>query len=59
MEDVYLGRRISDSVKVQEAAAFKRKRKIEEMDLDKLTCNTERVHTSNIVNVLDQYLSRR
>lgn len=59
VEDVYLGRRISDSAKVQEAAAFKRKRKIEEMDLDKLTCNTERVHTSNIVNVLDQYLSRR
>lgn len=46
VEDVYLGRRIPDSAKVQEASAFRRKRKIEEMDFRKLACTAERVHTA-------------
>lgn len=59
VEDVYLGRKIPDSAKVQEASAFRRKRKIEEMDFGKLAGCTERVHTSNILNILDQYLPRK
>lgn len=59
VEDVYLGRRIPDSAKVQEASAFRRKRKIEEMDFRKLACTAERVHTSNILNILDGYLPRK
>lgn len=59
VEDVYLGRKISDSAKVQEASAFRRKRKIAEMDFRRLSSSTERVHTSNILNILDRYLSRK
>lgn len=59
VEDVYLGRKIANSAKVQEASAFRRKHKIEEMDFGKLACNTERVHTSNILTIPDRYLARK
>lgn len=59
IEDVFLGKKISDSQKVQEAGAFRRKRKIEEISLDALSITTKRVHTSNILTILDKYLSRR
>lgn len=59
VEDVYLGRRISDDQKVREAGAFRSKGKIKDVKLDNLSGKTERVHTSNILLVLDQYLTRK
>lgn len=59
IEDVYIGKRISDSQKVQEAGAFRKKNKIEEMDLTQLSGDRQRAHTSNILCILDKYLSRK
>ena len=59
VEEVFLGHKISDSQKVQEAAAFRRKKKIEEMQIEKLTCDTKRACVSNILNILDKYLDRK
>ena len=59
IEDVYIGKKVSDSRKVPEAGEFRRKNKIEEMDLEQLSGNIERVHTSNILCILDKYLSRK
>jgi DhnA family fructose-bisphosphate aldolase class Ia len=59
VEEVFWGHKISDSEKVQEASAFRRKKKIEEIQIDKLLSNEMRVRTSNILNVLDKYLKRK
>ena len=59
VEEVLLGTSISDSQKVQEAAAFKRKNKIEEIQADDLSCGVKRARASNILNILDKYLSRK
>lgn len=59
IEDVYIGKKISDSLKVQEAGAFRKKNKMDEMDLDQLSGNIKRAHTSNILCVLDKYYSRK
>lgn len=59
IEDVFLGERISDSQKVKEAGIFRKKRKIEEADLYKLSSSIKRAHTSNLVCILDKYLSRK
>lgn len=59
VEEVYWGHKVSDSQKVQEATTFRRKKKIEEMQIEKLSCNTKRAYVSNILNVLDNYLDRK
>lgn len=59
VEEVFWGQKVSDSQKVQEAAAFRRKKKIEEIQWNKLSCNVKRTCTSNILNILDKYLSRK
>lgn len=59
IEDVYIGEKISDSRKVQEAGTFRKKNKMDEMDLDQLSGNIKRAHTSNILCVLDKYYSRK
>lgn len=59
VEEVFLGTSISDSQKVQEAAAFRRKNKIEEIPAANLSCNVKRARVSNILNILDKYLSRK
>lgn len=59
IEDVYIGKKISDSQKVQEAGAFRKKNKINEMELDQLSSDKKRAHTSNILCILDKYLSRK
>lgn len=59
VEEVFLGHKVSDSQKVQEATAFRRKKKIEEMQIEKLMCNTKRAYVSNILNILDKYLERK
>lgn len=59
IEDVYIGKKISDSQKVQEAGAFRKKNRIEEMDLTQLSGDIKRAHTSNILCILDKYFSRK
>ncbi len=59
VEEVFLGHKVSDSQKVQEATTFRRKRKIEEIQIEKLSCNTKRACVSNIMNILDKYLARK
>lgn len=59
VEEVFLGHKVSDSQKVQEATTFRRKRKIEEIQIEKLSCNTQRACGSNIMNILDKYLARK
>lgn len=59
VEEVFLGTKISDSQKVQEAGVFRKKRKIEEIPADDLSCSVKRARASNILNILDKYLSRK
>lgn len=59
VEEVFLGKRVSDSEKVQEAGMFRRKKKIEEINSDKLSCNVKRTYVSNILSILDKYLDRK
>lgn len=59
VEEVFWGQKVQDSQKVREAAAFKRKKGIQEIDMDQLCSEVVRVHTSNILCVLDQYLTRK
>lgn len=59
VEEVFLDQKVSDSHKVQEASAFRRKRKIEQIQADKLACKEKHACTSNILNILDKYLPRK
>ncbi|MCI9386160.1 MAG: hypothetical protein HFH77_07380 [Lachnospiraceae bacterium] len=59
VEEVFLDNKIPDSQKVQEAGAFRRKKGIQEIPLDKLASSVMRIHTSNIMQILDKYLERK
>lgn len=59
VEEVFWGHKVSDSQKVQEAVAFRRKKRIEEMQIEKLSCDKKRACVSNILNILDKYLDRK
>lgn len=59
VEEVYLGERVSDDVKVREAEKFKRSKKIESVLPVNLTQPKEKKCSSNIMTVLDKYLSRK
>lgn len=59
VEDVYLGRRIPKNEKVQAAERFRKNKGIESIDKKKLkSSNTHKVHSSNILDVLDGHLER-
>ena len=59
VEDVYLGKNISDSQKVTEASNFRKKKMITLINEQNLSCNEKRNHTSNILTILDKYLKRK
>lgn len=59
IEQVYLGNSVENSKKCIESASFKRKNLIREMDPAKLSSRNIRKNTSNIMQVLDQYLTRK
>lgn len=59
VEEVFQGKKISDSEKVKEAAGFRRKKMIQEVDCKKLSSSSERKQASNILTVLDKYLVRK
>lgn len=53
IEQVYIGKRIDDSQKKKEAAAFKAKKLINKVDQKRLSADCCRISTSNIMKVLD------
>lgn len=59
VEEVFLGHKVSDSKKVQEATIFRRKKKIEEIQIEKLLCDRKRACVSNILTIFDKYLERK
>lgn len=59
VEEVFVGQKVSDSQKVQEAGTFRRKGKIGQIPHKLLSSDVMRVHTSNILTVLDKYLARK
>lgn len=59
IEEVYIGKRISDKLKVAEATKFRKKRKIQDIAIDKLSNMNKRKGASNILLVLDKYLCRK
>ena len=59
IERVYLGKKVDDSQKKKESATFKAKKLIDAVDKSKLIGKAYRANTSNIMTVIDQYLSRK
>lgn len=59
IESVYLGKKVDDSQKKKEAEKFKVKKLIENVISNKLSVTNYRMNTSNIMKVLDQYLTRK
>lgn len=59
IEQVYLGEKVPDSKKKDESARFKAKKMIGKVDLLRLTADTYKKNTSNIVNVLRKYLKEK
>ena len=59
VEDVYLGRSVTKDEKVKKAEEFTRKRLIESVDESNLRSEIHRQHTSNILNVLDLFWTKK
>lgn len=59
VEEVFLGRKISDDLKVKEAGTYRRKKEIEKISIEKLASETVRPYASNLLCVLDKYLDRK
>ena len=59
IECVYLGKKVDDSKKKKEAEQFKGKKLIKNADANKLSVQNYVTNTSNIMKVIDQYLTRR
>lgn len=57
IEQVYLGKRIEDKQKKPEAAKYKSKKEIKNIEKNSLSAEMCRPGTSNILKVLDKYLS--
>lgn len=59
IEEVFLSKKLSDSQKVREAGAFRNRKGIKNIPLERLTQETVKPSASNIVYILDQYLKRK
>lgn len=59
VEEVFVGKRISDSQKVQTAEAFRNKKEIEKLSQVRLSEEEPKPYASNVLRVLDQYLERK
>ena len=55
VEQVYIGKKVADSQKSEEAARFKTRKQISTVDSKKLLMEEYQSNTSNIMRVLDQY----
>lgn len=56
VERVYIGKKVPDKEKKEEAAKFKAKKCIGNVKKSSLTANTYTQNTSNIINVIKKYL---
>lgn len=56
---VYTGEKVRDSEKKNVATRFKAKKLIAKVEVSRLSVNSYRANTSNIMNILDQYLTRK
>lgn len=59
IERVYLGRKVDNHQKKAESAAFKAKKSINLINVDKLSVGSYQANTSNIMCILDKYLIRK
>lgn len=59
VEEVFLGHSIPDSQKVQAAASFRKKNEISKIQTGKLSCDVNCNCGSNLLKILDKYLSRK
>lgn len=59
IERVYIGKKVDDRKKQSEAVAFKEKKLITQVDIKGLSGTHYKADTSNIMNVLNQYLDRK
>ena len=54
IERVYIGKKVNDNQKKREAAIFKARKLINNVDKNKLSVNYYHANTSNIMSILDQ-----
>lgn len=59
VEDVYLGKQVSDKQKVNEAAKFRNNKTISSVPIEHLNSNKCKRRYSNILSIIDQYLKRK
>ena len=59
IERVYIGKKVPDSEKKEEAAKFKSKGMINQVDVQKLSLDTYTRNSSNIIKVLEKYLEKK
>ena len=59
IEHVYLGKRIADKQKKAESAKFKSRKGITGVEMERLSAENYQVKSSNILKVLNKYLSRK
>ena len=59
VEEVYLGERIPDHLKKEKAALFKSKKQIQHIDKRRLEAEDYNVGRSNLMKVLDMYLTQK
>ncbi len=59
IERVYLGKKVDQSQKKTESATFKSKKLINNVDVNKLSAADYQANTSNIMRILDKYLTRK
>ena len=59
IERVYIGKKVDDRQKKKEAASFKKNKLINNVDPNRLTVDSYRANTSNIMRVLDHNQGKR
>ena len=59
IERVYIGKKVDDSQKGKESAMFKAKKRIADLEAERLSVVAYRANTSNILHILDNYLTRK
>lgn len=59
IERVYVGKKVDDKKKQSEAVAFKEKKLIAQVDIKRLSGTCYKGNTSNIMNILNQYLHKK
>lgn len=59
IERVYLGKKVDQRQKKMESATFKAKKLIHNVDAKRLSAASYQANTSNIMRILDKYLTRK